>query len=542
MANRPQDTIVLNSMDDVFKFAETLRRETADTSIVSEKEIMKRMRNHYGYYAHRALKIQPKDGPQMQFMFNKGQWYLYALAEYQLKTLGRVRIIIVKGRQQGISTWTEGRGYWKASQNTGVRAIVLAHESSASNNLFEMFKTYHSGVPDYLQPSVGKDNEKIFAFPKLESSVKVFTSGNKGVGRSQTCNFFHGSEMAFWEHAYEHSAGIMQTISKGADSEVYLESTAYGNTGLFAETWELGHYPWEQRKPHGNDYIRCFIPWYWEPTYREPAPEYFAPTSEEIEYADLHELDYDQLQWRRTKIAECGGDSSRFARDYPATPEEAFNSSLDDILIQPNDVLRARKNFRECLDDYLNPSMPAIIGCDVAREGDDATCIVVRQGRVILHYEQHYKKNGAYIAKRIIVLAAKYRASRTFVDNTGGFGGSVLDFLTDVHGYMDATGIHFAEAANDTDQYYNIRSEMWWNLKLWIEDGAAIPDSAEMQKDFCTPKYRHNPADDKLRLEAKSDIKKRGIKSPDIGDACALTFAYPVTRASMQQSYEPEEA
>lgn len=530
---------IINSQEDVWELAEHLRqRAKREINPDQVDSVFDAFQKDYGYYAHRQLWIQPKDGDICRFKFNKGQWYLYAIAEWQLKTTGKVRIIIVKGRQQGISTWVEGRGYWKASQTAGCKAVVLAHESSASDNCFQMFKTYHDSVALDLKPTVGKDNEKQFTFPRIKSSVKVFTSGKKGVGRGQTSNFFHGSEIAFWEHAYDHSMGIMQSISKGQGSEVYLESTAFGNTGLFADFWNLADFPWEEAKPHGNGYARCFIPWYWEPTYREALPDNFQVTPEEMEIADLFDLDKEQLQWRRKKIAETGGDVARFMRDYPATPEEAFNSSLDNVLIQPLDVIRARKNYKDELSSYLSSAFPAVIGCDVAREGDDATCIVVRQGRVLLHLEQHYKKPGNYIAQRIVYLSQRFHVARAFIDNTGGFGGSVLDFLA-VYGYEGALGIHFSESAEDKDQFKNIRSEMWWKLSEWVKDGAALPDSSEMQKDLCTPTYKYQG--DKFLLESKYDMKKRSGKSPDVGDAMALTFAHRVTTKSTAQSYDPQE-
>lgn len=536
--NPSSEYFVIDSLDDVWKLAEQLRiNASREINPSQSDEIFRSFKEDYAYYAHRALRIKTKSSGLKTFSFNRGQWYIHALAEWQLRTTGKVRIITCKGRQQGISTYVEGRAYWKASQTKAYNAVVMTHENSATNNLFDMFKRYHENVPDMLKPTLGKNNAKSLEMIRLDSVVKVFTAKASGTGRSQTASFFHASEAAFWPNAYEHSTGIMQGISSEAGSEVFIESTAYGNTGYFADMWEQADYAWEEPKPHGNGYIRCFIPWYWEKTYRKSVPKNFERTPEEEEYADLHGLDDEQLQWRRLKIGEAAGDTARFMRDYPATPEEAFNSSLDNVLIQPNHVLRARKNYREMLSSFLNPSMPAIIGCDVAREGDDATCIVVRQGRVILHYEQLYKAKGSEVAKRIIDLSSHFRVMRTFVDNTGGFGGSVLDFLTDIYGYDQCVGVHFSEKAHDSKQYKNIRAEMWHKLAKWIEDGAAIPDSSEMQKDLCAPTYKH--MNDLLLLESKADMKKRGIKSPDIGDAMALTFAHSVTSHTMSRSYDP---
>ena len=160
----------------------------------------------------------------------------------------------------------------------------------------------------------------------------------------------------------------MQAISEEPDTEVYLESTAFGNTGYFAEQWEKASFPNEEENPFGNGYIRVFIPWFWEPSYRTQVTANFELTAEEVEYKDLHGLDNEQMQWRRKKIAEVNGDINRFCRDYPATPEEAFNASLDNQLVDSTTVVRARNNHR--INLYA-PVGSVVMGVDVAREGDD---------------------------------------------------------------------------------------------------------------------------------------------------------------------------
>ena len=504
--------------------------------VMSQDDLITLTMDSFTFYGHRALNIKTKTKGLLPFSFNRAQWYLTAIAERQKEKTGKVRVIIVKGRQQGISTWVEGRGYWYVSHRMGADVVILTHETAASRNLFTMAKRYHEHCPAPIRPVLGADNNREMTFPELDSSYKVATAGSKGTGRSQTARFFHGSEVAFWPNAEEHSSGIMQAISEEDDTEVYLESTAFGNTGFFAEQWEKASYPTEEENPFGNGYIRVFIPWFWEPSYRIRTSEKFELTAEEVEYKDLHGLDDEQMQWRRKKIAEVNGDVNRFCRDYPATPEEAFNSSLDNQLVDAMHVIRARNNWK--LNLYA-PVGPVVLGVDVAREGNDATCIVVRCGRVILHMERMWKAESNQVAKKVYDLADKYEARRTFIDNTGGFGGGVLDFLRNVFGYDDAIGVHFSESAHDSDQFKNIRSEMWWKLKLWLEDGAQIPDSAEMQKDFCAPTYRF--MGDKMLLESKDDMKKRGIKSPDIGDATALTFAHPVNETTISRFYDPDE-
>jgi hypothetical protein len=70
---------------------------------------------------------------------------------------------------------------------------------------------------------------------------------------------------------------------------------------------------------------------------------------------------------------------------------------------------------------------------------------------------------------------------------------------------------------------------MWWDVREWLRAGGAIPDLVELKQDLAAPTYRFTPAD-KIQLESKDDLKARGLPSPDLGDALALTFAYPVHR------------
>jgi hypothetical protein len=75
--------------------------------------------------------------------------------------------------------------------------------------------------------------------------------------------------------------------------------------------------------------------------------------------------------------------------------------------------------------------------------------------------------------------------------------------------------------------YANKRSEMWDGMAKWLKSGAVIPNHGELKTDLATPTYSFNAAG-RLVLEPKDDIKKRGLRSTDIADALALTFAMPV--------------
>ena len=102
---------------------------------MNEIDIRRKLRRDFKYYANKVLKIRSKSGKVMPFELNKPQQYLHDIAEKQYAETGKIRLNILKGRQEGVSTYVEGRFYWKTTQRHGVRAFILTHEEDATKNL-----------------------------------------------------------------------------------------------------------------------------------------------------------------------------------------------------------------------------------------------------------------------------------------------------------------------------------------------------------------------------------------------------------------------
>lgn len=492
-------------------------------------------RDSLPFFAPRCLFIKGKDAKRHNFTFNRAQWYLHTVAEWMKHKYGYVRIIIVKGRQQGISTYLEGRAYWKTIHRESYNVLIMTHENKATDNLFAMSKRYHEFCPDDLTPMLGASNGKMMVFPDLDSQYLVATAGAGGTGRSQTAHYFHASEVAFWSDASEHASGILQAIGLEDDTEIYMESTADGIANYFHETWQGAEPPREEVSADGNGYIQVFIPWFWETGYRIEPPEDFTMSEEETKYAWLHGLDEEQIFWRRRKIAEMDNDPNRFKRDYPATAEEAFESSGDNILIRSDLVAAAR---RRGLENFYQPIGAVIMGVDVARQGDDATAFVIRQGRVVLHRERMVGAKANEVATRLMMLRGQWGVDHTFIDGTGGYGTAVYDVLVDRGKEADTTCVHFSGAADEPERFYNVRTEMWWRVKEWMEAGAQVTNDPDWGRDLCAPQYKYQR--DMIQLESKDDIKKRIKRSPDVGDALALTFRFPVQPGNQRGYVEPD--
>src|SRR5436190_2503393 len=218
------------------------------------RAIRLKLRNDLPHYAFNCLKIRTKAGAICSLAFNRAQRFIHQRLEAQRAQTGKVRALILKGRQQGCSTYVGARFYHRATHSKGLRSFILTHEDAATQNLFEMVNRFHEHCPADVRPSTGAANAKELNFDLLDSGYKIGTAGTKGVGRSSTIQLFHGSEVAFWPHAETHAAGILQAVPDEPGTECILESTANGIGNFFHQTWR-------EAESGTNEYIAIFVPW-----------------------------------------------------------------------------------------------------------------------------------------------------------------------------------------------------------------------------------------------------------------------------------------
>ncbi len=482
-----------------------------------EIKIRRKLRDDFIHYASKCLKIRTKFNGIQPLVLNKAQKHIHEVVEKQRRETGKVRVIIVKGRQQGCSTYIEGRFYWLVTHNFGLRAFILTHDTTATNNLFEMAQRYYEYCPDIVRPTVEASNAKELVFAGLDSGYKLGTAGNKAVGRSSTIQLLHGSEVAYWPNASEHSKGILQAVPSGAGTEIFIESTANGQGNYFHEQWQLAE--------RGlSDFIPIFIPWFWDDEYVRNVPEDFVPTDEEQELIIYYNLKPSQLMWRRHKIMDFsskGVDGAKaFYQEYPCNSAEAFQLSGEDSFILPETVMLSRKTKME--EEYGN----LVIGVDPARFGDDRTSIIRRRGRKVFGLESYVKKNTMEVVGIVNSIICKENPAKVFVD-IGGLGAGVYDRLDELGHKNIIVAVNGGETPLDQKRYYNKRAEMWGLMKEWLlASPNEIPDSDTLHADLCGVRYSID-SNSRLVLEKKDLMKKRGLRSPDEGDALALTFALP---------------
>lgn len=499
---------------------------------------LKRLRGDFMQYAPECLKIKTKAGSLVPFVLNKAQLYIHEKLEEQRASLGMVRAMILKGRQQGASTYISGRFYHKVSLRAGLGVYILTHEMGATENLFAMAQRYHDNTP--LQPQVGKSNAKELSFPVLDSGYQVGTAGVKAGGRSRTTQLFHGSEVAFWPNAADQFSGVVQSVADEPGTEIILESTANGVTGEFYDKWQ-------DAEAGLSEYIAIFVPWFWDTGYRRKPPKDFAlhTTKQhedeiitEADYAALHGLDDWQMCWRRNKIGTLG--YVKFMQEYPATADEAFQTTGHDSFIKPIDVLRARKATLEGLG-------PLVCGGDPSRYGKDRFSVAFRRGRKVIKVLRKDKLSTTEAAQWIKQIIDTEKPKKFFID-AGGGGANIYDVVISFgetpYGvkYEDIiTLVNFGGSPEEPEiTTYddegneivrpgpkNRRAEIWLRSRDWLQQpgGADIPDEGVLQSDACAPGYKYDTRTQHLVLESKEQMRSRGVRSPDDWDAIALTFA-----------------
>jgi hypothetical protein len=281
------------------------------------KAVRKRLLTEFPFYARSALKIRTKAGEIAPLKLNPAQQILDKAVQQQLQDEGKIRIIILKARQQGLSTYTGGYLYYAVSQQKARKAMVITHHADSTRALFDLTKRYHEHCPDILKPHTKYSSRRELSFDVLDSSYVVATAGGDSVGRGETLTHVHASELAFWPKstAADIWNGLTQAVPNTTGTAIFIESTANGVTGTY-------HDLWKGAVEGTNGYIPVFIPWYVDPTYIEDVPENFERTPEEQELADSYDLTDKQLMFRRRKVAQNGLDL--FKQEYPSEPEEAF--------------------------------------------------------------------------------------------------------------------------------------------------------------------------------------------------------------------------
>jgi len=276
-------------------------------------------------YIEEYVKIRDKKSKIIPLKLNEPQLKYYNVIKELKKQRKPVRIIILKARQMGFSTETEAIFFKETVTKPNVNTAIVAHKEDSTTNLFNMSKLMYDQLPEAIKPDKKASNAKELVFDKengtgLKSKIKCFTAGGSGIGRSDTLNNLHLSELAFWTgDKKETLTGLLQAVPNDPDTMIVIESTANG--------YEYFKELWDDAVDGKNDFVPLFIGWNELQEYKMTYTG-FELTKEEKELQKRYGLTLEQLTWRRWCIANnCGNDVEQFRQEYPINPEEAFIST-----------------------------------------------------------------------------------------------------------------------------------------------------------------------------------------------------------------------
>lgn len=274
------------------------------------------------------LKIIDMQGRLVPLHLNLAQLKVHNCLRMQSDADLPMRIIVLKARREGVSTYIQGRFYTEINREPNKFATVASVDIDATNKVFKMAQLFETHLPETVRHKTAYSNRKeiIYAEPH-RSSLLCQTAGKGVLGRGGLTHFLHATEFAFWDNAKEQFGGAAQEVPDDPGTIIAIESTANGIGDAFYDMFQDAVDSWKRFRDL-NNYLPVFLPWYIFAAYSKKARKGFSLTKEEEFIAKKYGLTKDQMAWRRWAIKnKCQGDIDLFHQEYPIDPIEAFQSS-----------------------------------------------------------------------------------------------------------------------------------------------------------------------------------------------------------------------
>lgn len=405
------------------------------------------------------LYIKTKDQQVIPLKLNHAQQIIYKKIQEARSNKKPIRIIILKARQEGVSTLCEALIFERTSRWQNTNSLIVAHEPESTESIFAMSKLFYDMLEPAYKPMRRYDNKKQMLFenpddktraidPGMRSRMVIATAGKVKIGRGLTLHCFHGSEVAFWKQGKELMISVLQAIPDNPKTAVFLESTANGLSGDGEYFYNLVQDAIAGR----NDFMMIFLPWHLMLEYSlsflsEEEKGKFAETLDAYERDNRvrFNLSLEQLNWRRWAIKnKCGGDVEKFKQEYPITIEEAFIASSKTVISK--ELIEAqRKYIRQPVQEldgvifyeHLKSNHYYSLGADPAEgigQDDSAFTVIDRMtGREVAHFANNQIPPDIFAKK--IMKTAEYFNNALVVLEINNHGLTVLNELSRL-GYM----------------------------------------------------------------------------------------------------------
>jgi len=258
------------------------------------------------------------------------------------------RDLILKARQLGFTTDTCGLFFADTLLNPNTISVIVAHDADSSQRIFQIVHLFQQRLPEEEKQEIGRPhilNRREIYWPKINSRFYVGTAGSLTFGRGQSIDNLLCSEFAYWPKPQEALIALTEAVTP--EGKIVIESTPNGIGGHFHELWT-------QAKAGENGYRPHFYPWAWDVEYRLAGPPLEDITDEEAQLMRAHNLDEEQLRWRRGKMREL---RDRFPQEYPENDVTCFLAS-GRCCFDPNALAGAGRRIAGEPQPEQMPSLP----------------------------------------------------------------------------------------------------------------------------------------------------------------------------------------
>lgn len=374
IAGRKEQWELKHSVEDDALLVELIAKQ-----ITEDMDLFKSVQANPEYLIELCFIVVDKNQKTVPFFLNEVQnIFVNELNECIIKQrngiLGQIDILVLKGRQQGFTSFITAYQLACSLLNINFSGFTLSDSTDNTETIFEdKCKLIYNNLPKRLKPTEKYNTKRQLIFEKTNSKWRVATAGSAEVGRSKTINFFHGSEAAFYKDLNKINAGLGNALTQ--NSIQILETTANGYNE-FKELWDSGAYlnlffEWWLT----SEYTMGFESAKKEGKFRENLTNSQEWIFERIRWLlDTKELTTGQVYWYYNKYLK---NPEKIKQEYPCSAEEAFIASgacvfnKEKILQRIDELKEEQKNNPPSIGEFYyewnNPSMRDAILKDTVR-------------------------------------------------------------------------------------------------------------------------------------------------------------------------------
>lgn len=469
---------------------------------------------------------------------NAAQDAIYELYLRQMEEDGLARILVLKSRQLGVSTFTARLFAWHLLFGANVNCLAVVHKAGSlaaiRRDVYNRALALLDEGPWTPEVKGTSNNKEIIRgdLGRAEAERNVvnaldysWASGADTV-RGVTYTHLHLTEAGYYEGVESTGgddmvASAMAGMGDSPGTMIIMESTSQGPKGKFFDLWQSAD----------TSFGKVFSGVKHDPRARRKVPKDWEWREGEREYQKEHDVPDEFMVWRRKAMTDFG---VRFHTEFPMTANDAF-MLVDTGAFIPGDAVR------EAFRTLVNPdsasdiawkvqSFPLVMGIDVAGKRDRT--VVVR--RRAFDVEGWHELEGDVNSKmeQIVSLMGRHRPAAVFLDASELGGQQMYEMITSLR-YSTPIFAIASQSSPNSDAFLNKRAEMWWEMRDWFMDKQGqvrIFCSGEeqarlIQQELLVHTGEHQAGSGKFKMVDKKQIRQEIGRSPDFADALALTFA-----------------